>query len=237
MNENSSVSVNPYSGQALQTGTSLNNSSKSTSTSELLSEFKSMMMLMMLSSMNMSGGSSMSGLGLSDDSGSSSLSSLGGGTGMNMSSIMAPLMMSLLEKLMAQQVETEPAAQAVQAVQDSPQGMPVEGAVLTQGSHAGHVALDFGIPVGSPVKATMDGEVVYAGWNDEGYGNLVIVQNGNYKTYFAHLSKIPVEVGQTVHAGEVVGKSGNTGNSTGPHLHYEVRKNGEQIDPSSFTLE
>ncbi len=82
----------------------------------------------------------------------------------------------------------------------------------------------------------MDGTITYAGWNDEGYGNLVVVENGPYKVYYGHLSQIPVEVGQTVSAGDVIGISGNTGNSTGPHLHYEVRINDERVDPASFTL-
>jgi murein DD-endopeptidase MepM/ murein hydrolase activator NlpD len=112
----------------------------------------------------------------------------------------------------------------------SPLGNPVNG-VLTQTSHSGHVALDFGVAVGTNVKSTMDGKVTFAGWNNEGYGNLVIVDNGMYKTYYAHLSSIPVNVGQTVRKGETVGLSGNTGNSTGPHLHYEVRKNGVAINP------
>jgi hypothetical protein len=165
-----------------------------------------------------------------------------GASGMGVSEMMAPLMLVLLEKLLAQQVETEEVGQVEAkeqveqvAVRPNPQGMPIDG-YLTQGSRSGHVALDFGAPVGTPVKATMDGKVVYAGWNDEGYGNLVIVENGPYRTYFAHLSKLPVELGQEVRAGSVVGLSGNTGNSTGPHLHYEVRKNGQHINPSSFTL-
>jgi murein DD-endopeptidase MepM/ murein hydrolase activator NlpD len=118
---------------------------------------------------------------------------------------------------------------------NSPEGRPVQG-VLTQGFHSTHHALDFGVVVGTPVHATMDGKVVYAGWNTEGYGNLVIVQNGDYKTYFAHLSNIPVSLNQSIKAGSVVGLSGNTGNSTGPHLHYEVRKNNVAIDPTGFTL-
>ncbi len=112
-----------------------------------------------------------------------------------------------------------------------PHGKPLTG-VITQGSHAGHTALDFGVPVGTNVKSTMSGNVVYAGWNNEGYGNLVIIENGDYRTYYAHLSKIPVKLGQTVKNSETIGYSGNTGNSTGPHLHYEVRKNGLTIDPS-----
>lgn len=156
-----------------------------------------------------------------------------------MSQLMAPLMLSLLEKMLSEQVETvEPIKEKPKTEKtpvDSPRGMPIKG-TLTQGSHPGHIALDFGAPVGTPVKATMDGKVVYAGWNNEGYGNLIIVENGPYRTYFAHLSKIPVKIGDKVTAGMVVGYSGNTGNSTGPHLHYEVRKNGQQINPTSFTL-
>ena len=82
----------------------------------------------------------------------------------------------------------------------------------------------------------MDGNVIYAGWNDQGYGNLVIVQNGEYKTYYAHLSSIPVSVGDSVKARTTIGLSGNTGNSTGPHLHYEIRRNNVPIDPTTATL-
>lgn len=115
-------------------------------------------------------------------------------------------------------------------IDNSPQGSPVNS-VLTQTSREGHIALDFGVPVGTSIKSTMDGKVTFAGWNAEGYGNLVIVENGEYQTYYAHLSEIPVTVGQYVSSSEIIGISGNTGNSTGPHLHYEVRKNGVAIDP------
>lgn len=155
-----------------------------------------------------------------------------------MGNLMAPLMLSLFEKLLADQVETvefPTAPTTSEQPVNAPRGLPVKGK-LTQGSHSGHIALDFGVPVGTPVKATLDGKVVYAGWNDQGYGNLVIIENGPYRVYFAHLSKIPVKVGEKVTAGSVIGYSGNTGNSTGPHLHYEVRKNGRQIDPTSFTI-
>jgi len=108
--------------------------------------------------------------------------------------------------------------------------MPVEGR-LTQDFHDAHRGLDFGVPVGTPVRTTLSGRVVYAGWNNEGYGNLVIVENGPWRTYYAHLSQIPVRVGQWVAAGEVIGLSGNTGNSTGPHVHYEVRRNGVAVHP------
>jgi murein DD-endopeptidase MepM/ murein hydrolase activator NlpD len=203
-----------------------------------MDEFRTLMTLMMLSSLS-GGGSAGAGMGAGLGSSASA-----GGMGMDMGALMAPLMLGLLEKLMAQQVQAPQAAPVQDAVLENelridpgaPHGMPLTGGRLTQASHAGHVALDFGVPVGTDVRATMDGKVVHAGWNDEGYGKLVILQNGPYRVYFAHLSKIPVKVGQIVKAGEVIGLSGNTGNSTGPHLHYEVRKNGVPINPAPFTL-
>lgn len=184
------------------------------------SEFRQLLTLMLLSSMVSQG------------------SSANQNNDFGMGNLMAPLMITLFEKLLADQVETvefpkvpETSNQPVNA----PRGLPVKGR-LTQGAHSGHVALDLGVPVGTPIKATLDGKVVYAGWNDQGYGNLVIIENGPYRVYFAHLSKIPVKVGEKVTAGMIIGYSGNTGNSTGPHLHYEVRKNGQPIDPTSFTL-
>ena len=163
--------------------------------------------------------------------------------------LMSPmLMMILLEKLVEGQmdqaaVDTGTANVVTglqgntlnQAQKSEPSGRPV-GGVLTQNYHPGHNRLDFGIVVGTPVEATMDGKVISAGWNNQGYGNLLIVENGSYRTYYAHLSSIPVSVGDTVTAGTTIGLSGNTGNSTGPHLHYEIRKDGVAIDPTSMTL-
>ncbi len=116
-----------------------------------------------------------------------------------------------------------------------PHGEPAHGP-LTQGYSSHHNGLDIGVVIGTPIHSTMAGKVVYAGWNTIGYGNLVIVQNGDYQTYYAHLSKIPVSVGQTVQAGDTIGLSGSTGNSTGPHLHYEIRYKGKNVDPTSLTL-
>ena len=164
--------------------------------------------------------------------------------------MMTPLLMIiLLEKLVESQMDIDSSTDGVQTATTStntstsaeqtskiiPSGRPV-GGVLTQNYHPGHNGLDFGVVVGTPVEATMDGKVTYAGWNNQGYGNLVIVENGEYKTYYAHLSNIPVSVGDSVTAGSTIGLSGNTGNSTGPHLHYEIRKNNVPIDPTSATL-
>jgi murein DD-endopeptidase MepM/ murein hydrolase activator NlpD len=155
---------------------------------------------------------------------------------------LSPILIGLVEKLIEMQIsrETQSTSKTNVAQQsgfgsEKPYGRPV-GGVLTQNFHPGHNGLDFGVEQGTPVKATMDGKVVYAGWNNEGYGNLVIVENGPYRTFYAHLSEVPVTVGQEVKGGTVVGLSGTTGNSTGPHLHYEVRENGQVIDPTSFTL-
>ena len=193
-------------------------------TTDILSSFKEILSTMMMTSGGLS----------SDQQNSPGLNEL-----------MAPLMMiSLLEKLVAGLVEQETPAGAAQAQKDilfnqggnsQPSGRPV-GGVLTQNFHSGHNGLDFGIPVGTPIKSTMDGKVVHAGWNNQGYGNLVIVENASYRTYYAHLSSIPVSVGDLVTAGTAIGLSGNTGNSTGPHLHYEIRKNNQPTDPTSVTL-
>jgi murein DD-endopeptidase MepM/ murein hydrolase activator NlpD len=142
--------------------------------------------------------------------------------------ILMPLMLGLFEKMMADQVNQE-------FESSIPDGMPIAG-TLTQSYHSGHQGLDFGAPEGTPVQSTMSGKVIYAGWNDQGYGNLVIVENDDRQTYYGHLSEITVENGQELKAGTVIGLSGNTGNSTGPHLHYEVRVNNTPVDPTGFTL-
>jgi len=97
-----------------------------------------------------------------------------------------------------------------------------------------HGGLDFRGKSGEPVFSTAAGKVIRAGVAG-GYGNLVVVQHGyGYETRYAHLSKITVKVGDTLEAGNQVGLLGSTGRSTGPHLHYEVRRNGELKDPQDF---
>ncbi len=115
----------------------------------------------------------------------------------------------------------------------APRGMPT-GGLLTQRFHAWHSGVDFGIPVGTAVTATHSGTVIFAGWSTVGYGNLVIIQNGAFITYYAHLSAFNVIEGQAVGAGSIIAFSGNTGNSTGPHIHYEVRINDVPVDPLTF---
>ncbi len=162
-----------------------------------------------------------------------------------MGDMLTPLLMLLLEQMISSSVETESSSATTQSSQTgqvstlstrpTPAGRPV-GGTITQGYTGSHNGIDFGVVVGTEVKSTMAGEVVYAGWNDQGYGNLVIVENGGYRTYYAHLSSIPVQVGDQVLAGNTIGLSGNTGNSTGPHLHYEIRYNMQCIDPTDLTF-
>lgn len=100
-----------------------------------------------------------------------------------------------------------------------------------------HKGIDIAGNVGDPVDVAINGEVVYAQFNDGGYGNLIIVEHdNNMKSYYAHLSKINVQVGDNVQKGDKIGEIGNTGNSTGPHLHFELRVNDEPVDPLKYII-
>ncbi|MEA3376312.1 MAG: peptidoglycan DD-metalloendopeptidase family protein [Chloroflexota bacterium] len=111
---------------------------------------------------------------------------------------------------------------------------PVLGRI-TQDYWYGHRAIDIGAPTGSAVLATDGGFISFVGWTDVGYGYLIVVDHGNgFATYYAHLSNIYVVEGQAVERGKVIGAVGNTGNSTGPHLHFEVRRHGSQQNPRAY---
>lgn len=100
-----------------------------------------------------------------------------------------------------------------------------------------HSGLDFVAPVGSPVYATGDAVVQHV-TTDGGYGKLVVLDHGfGYKTIYAHLSEFKVKQGQRVKRGDVIALSGNTGVSDGPHVHYEVVKNGVKMNPENFLFE
>ncbi|UUN28408.1 M23 family metallopeptidase [Streptomyces sp. FIT100] len=114
-----------------------------------------------------------------------------------------------------------------------------QGGAMWSHKHSGQ---DFAVPVGTPVKAASTGVVVKAGPNGGGdgpaYGNAIVIKHGNGRyTQYAHLSKINVRIGQSVHAGSAIALSGNTGNSSGPHLHFEVRTTpnyGSALNPATF---
>ncbi len=95
-----------------------------------------------------------------------------------------------------------------------------------------HEGIDFTLDIGTPIHATGDGVVKRLERSRAGYGRNIVIEHGNdYKTLYAHLSEFKVEKGQRVERGDVIGLSGNTGTSTGPHLHYEVIEDGEKVDP------
>ena len=96
-----------------------------------------------------------------------------------------------------------------------------------------HTGIDYLCPLGTPILASEAGTVIYAGWRNGGYGNCVFIQHADGMiTIYEHLEKVTVSAGQDVRKGQVIGYSGSTGNSTGPHLHFEMRDaNGKTINP------
>ena len=124
-----------------------------------------------------------------------------------------------------------------------PTGNPIPGGRMTSafgmryhptlGGNRFHAGVDIAAPTGTPVLATSAGRVSRAGWSG-GYGILVTIDHpGSLETRYAHLSAVAVRLGDTVRAGQVVGYSGSTGRTTGPHLHYETRVGGHAANPAS----
>jgi murein DD-endopeptidase MepM/ murein hydrolase activator NlpD len=100
---------------------------------------------------------------------------------------------------------------------------------------ANHPAIDIAGQLGNAVYAADSGVVVYAGWNDWGYGNVIVIDHGNgWQTLYAHLSQVRVGCGQSVNQGELIGNVGSTGNSSGPHLHFEMMLNGTKQNPHAY---
>ncbi len=126
----------------------------------------------------------------------------------------------------------------------TPLGMPYHGRITSTFGHREnpfggnnvetHKGLDISGPLGSPVKAMAEGTVEFAGRRG-GFGNCIMLKHANgFETLYGHLSQILVRVGDKIQIGQTIGKIGSTGRSTGPHLHYEIHKNGQQINPQSF---
>jgi len=126
-----------------------------------------------------------------------------------------------------------------------PSDKPVKTAAFTsgygvrsdpfRGGAAMHAGIDLAGPNGTPIYATADGTVRRSGWNSGGYGNLVEVDHGRgIETRYGHLSQALVRAGQQVKRGQLIGRMGSTGRSTGSHLHYEVRIEGKPVNPIPF---
>lgn len=127
-----------------------------------------------------------------------------------------------------------------------PSGFPLDSRRITSSygmrthpvydREAMHGGIDFGTPVGTPVYATADGVVEWAAYHQSsGYGKMVrVIHNYGFSTVYGHLDRIEVNSGNYVRRGDLLGYSGNTGISTGPHLHYEVRHLNRRLDPSTF---
>ena len=126
----------------------------------------------------------------------------------------------------------------------TPLGLPFKGAITSEFGHREnpfggsqietHKGLDIKGPIGAKVKAVAKGEVAFAGLKG-GFGNCIILKHGNgYETLYGHLSKILVKPGQKIEFGQQIGDIGSTGRSTGPHLHYEIHRDGQKINPASY---
>ncbi|HEC22588.1 MAG TPA: LysM peptidoglycan-binding domain-containing protein [Chloroflexi bacterium] len=112
---------------------------------------------------------------------------------------------------------------------------PVRGYVISQQFHPWHAGIDLATDTGTDVYAADGGTVVFAGWNSAGYGNLIVLDHGNgWRTYYAHLSAVHVNCGEWIPRGSIIGQVGSTGNSTGPHLHFEMLRFGVPVNPAGY---
>lgn len=113
-------------------------------------------------------------------------------------------------------------------------GWPASGTIF-QGYWSGHPGIDIAAWSAAPVNVADSGHVIFAGWDDTGYGYAVVVDHGNgFQTLYAHLQAYYVEAGADVAKGQQIGEMGSTGNSTGPHLHFEIRQGTVQRNPIGF---
>ena len=110
---------------------------------------------------------------------------------------------------------------------------PLPNGNWVRGFYAGHSGIDIAANVGTPIYAANGGPILYAGWNNWGYGNTVVIGHGAFSTLYGHMSSIAVRCGQSVDAGQVIGYVGSTGNSSGPHLHFELRYLNQPRNPSA----
>lgn len=155
---------------------------------------------------------------------------------------------SLSKETMSQKSEIDESIVSIKnklkLLRATPKGLPVKGRVgpgygyrknpFTGRGSEFHKGVDIGAKTGTSVVATADGVVTFTGWNG-GYGNMVIISHGyGFVTSYSHNSQIVVKIGDKVKRGQVISKVGSTGRSTGPHVHYEIKVNGKNVDPSRY---
>ena len=110
---------------------------------------------------------------------------------------------------------------------------PLPNGTWVRGFSSYHPGLDLAATEGTPIYAANSGPVLFSGWNNWGYGNTVVLAHGPFTTLYGHMSSVNVRCGQFVTVGQIIGYVGNTGNSSGPHLHFEIRYQDQQTDPST----
>jgi murein DD-endopeptidase MepM/ murein hydrolase activator NlpD len=113
-------------------------------------------------------------------------------------------------------------------------GNPLPGGRWVRGFYAGHTGIDLSAPVGTPVYAAQTGPVLFSGFSRWGYGEAIVLAHGAFSTLYGHMSQRNLGCGQVAVVGQVIGLVGSTGNSTGPHLHFEVRFNDVPMNPSGL---
>ena len=110
---------------------------------------------------------------------------------------------------------------------------PLPNGTWVRGFYAGHSGIDIAAPIGTPIYAANGGPILYSGWNNWGYGYTVVIGHGAFSTLYGHMSSIAARCGQSVDAGQVIGYVGSSGNSSGPHLHFEIRYLNQPRNPSA----
>jgi len=126
-------------------------------------------------------------------------------------------------------------------LEGGPRGWPVRGPISApfddpsyrESTGSTHLGIDIAAPLGSPVMATLEGEVTLAA-RAGSFGNLVVIEEGPFSVYYAHLDEIHVSIGERVVWGQTIGRVGSTGRASGAHLHYEVRYYGWPVDPQPY---